>query len=232
MKNTLFILFAVIIYQNCYSQTYSNPYTPPTQVNVTVKKEPNDISTSFNQGIQAGNAAQQARAANNAAYNEAMKDNYSKILTDNLLNNAKKFEYIFLQSVNGWKAGENKKDILKILKGANLFQIIDEKEIPVEFINNSKVLFVSWLREAQGDNIRITQLTIKNSEGIVIYESISKNLSHQEILTPLISNYIYTKEIALSKIEEYKKYLDLGVISKEEYDLKVAELKPILLGEN
>jgi hypothetical protein len=57
-------------------------------------------------------------------------------------------------------------------------------------------------------------------------------LSYQEILTPLTSNYIYTKEIALSKIEEYKKYLDLGVISKEEYDTKVAELKPILIGGN
>lgn len=214
-----------------FSQTNSNPNTPK-QVNVTVQKNPNDFSSTFNQGLQTGAAIKQARAAQNAAYNEAMKDNYQKISIDNLMNNGKKFEYIFLQSVNGWKSGENKKDILKILKGANLFQIIDEKEIPIEFMNNSKVLFVSWLREAQGDNNRITQLTIKNSEGVVIYESISKNLSHQEILMPLITNYIYTKEIALSKIEEYKKYLDLGIISKDEYDIKVAELKPILMGDN
>ena len=37
--------------------------------------------------------------------------------------------------------------------------------------------------------------------------------------------------MAFSKIEEFKKYLDLGIISKEEYDIKVSELKPILLGD-
>jgi len=99
-------------------------------------------------------------------------------------------------------------------------------------MNSPKVLFINWQRESQGDVIRITKLTVKNFEGKIIYESISKNLSHQEILKPLISNYIFTKEMALSKIEELKKYLDLGVITKEEYDLKVAELKPILLGNN
>jgi len=213
-----------------FCQTYSNPYTPPIKVEVSVKKNPYDYSSSINQGMQNMSTAIQARAANNAAYNEAMKDNYSKISIDNLVNNTKKFEYIYLQSVNGWKSAKNKDDILKILKGANKFLIIDKKELPAELINNPKVLLVSWLREAQGDDNRITQLTVKDFEGTTLYESTSKNLSHQEILTPLISNYIYTKEIALSKIEEYKKYLDLGVISKEEYDIKVAELKPILMG--
>ena len=224
---TLSILFPLI----GLGQSYSNPYTPPQQVNVTVQKNPYDFSSSFNQGMQAGAAARQANAASNAAYNEAMKDNYSKISIDNLINNTNKYEYVFLESVSGWKAGDNKRDILKILKGANKFQIIDERELPSEFFNNPKVLLVSWLREAQGDVIRITQLSVKNYEGKIIYESTSKNLSHQEILMPLISNYTFTKELALSKIEELKKYLDLGVITKEEYDAKVAELKPILLGQ-
>ena len=48
-------------------QSYSNPYTPPQQVNVTVKKDPNDFSTSFNQGMQAGAAARQAAAASQQA---------------------------------------------------------------------------------------------------------------------------------------------------------------------
>ena len=224
----LIILFPIV----GMGQSYSNPYTPPQQVNVTVKKDPNDFSTSFTQGMQAGAAARQAAAASSAVYNEAIKDNYSKISIDNLVNNTNKYEYVFLESVSGWKSGENKRDILKILVGANKFQIIDEKELPSEFLNNPKVLLVSWLREAQGDVNRITLLTIKNFEGNTIYESTSKNLSHQEILKPLISNYSFTKEMALSKIEELKKYFDLGVITKEEYDLKVAELKPILLGNN
>jgi hypothetical protein len=226
MKKIFLLICSNLIFQISYSQYGTN------NVNVTIKKDPNDFSTSFTQGMQAGAAARQAAAASSAVYNEAIKDNYSKISIDYLVNNTNKYEYVFLESVNGWKSGENKRDILKILIGANKFQIIDERELPSEFLNNPKVLLVSWLREAQGDVNRITQLTIKNFEGNTIYESTSKNLSHQEILKPLISNYIFTKEIALSKIEEYKKYLDLGVLSKEEYDIKVAELKPILLGEN
>jgi hypothetical protein len=226
MKKIFLLMFFSFIFQISYSQYGTN------NVNVTVKKDPNDFSTSFTQGMQAGAASRQAAAASSAAYNEAVKNNYSEISIDNLVNNTNKYEYVFLESVSGWKSGDNKRDVLKILKGANKFQIIDDSELPREFINNPKVLFVSWLRDAQGDVNRITQLSIKNFEGKIIYESTSKNLSHQEILKPLISNYIFTKETALSKIEEYKKYLDLGVISKEEYDFKVAELKPILMGGN
>ena len=239
MKNTFYILTALIIFQIGFSQTYSNPYTPPQQVNVTVKKDPNDFSTSFTQGMQAGAAARQAAAANqqaaannNAVYNDAIKNNYSKISIDNLINNTNKYEYVFLENISGWMPDENKRDIFKILKGASKFQIIDKRDLPSDFISNPKVLLVSWLREAQGDVNRITQLSIKNFEGNLVYESTSKNLSYQEILKPLISNYIFTKEMALTKIEEYKKYLDLGVITKEEYETKVAELKPILMGGN
>jgi hypothetical protein len=252
----LIILFPIV----GMGQSYSNPYTPPQQVNVTVKKDPNDFSTSFTQGMQAGAAVQQAAAANraasanaaaanaqnNAVYNEAIKDNYSKISVDNLINNSNNYDYVVLESVSGWRPQGNKEGVLETLIGAKKYEIIDlstdyksngkeienEKTLPLELKNNPKVLFVSWLREAQGEVIRITKLTVKNFEGKLVYESTSKNLSHQEILKPLISNYSFTKEMALSKIEELKKYFDLGVITKEEYDLKVAELKPILLGDN
>lgn len=232
MKQIILFIFLGLNFQIVHCQTYANPYVAPTKVNVTVTKSPNDFSTSFNQGLQAGAATRAARAANSAAETEAMKDNYSNISIDNLINNTDKYEYIVLESIGGWAKGENKSEIVKILKGAKKYQIIKNNELPVELINNNKVLFLSWLREAQGDYHRITQLSIKNSDGIVIYESTSKNLSHQEILKPLISNYILTKEMALTKIEELKKFLDLGVISKEEYDIKVAELKPIILGKN
>ena len=245
----LIILFPIV----GMGQSYSNPYTPPQQVNVTVKKDPNDFSTSFTQGMQAGAAVQQAAAANRAAaaansavFNEGVKDNYSKISMDNLINNTNNYDYVVLESVSGWLPKDNKEDVLAILIGSKKYEIVDissdyksngkeienEKTLPLELKNNPKVLFVSWLREAQGEVIRITKLTVKNFEGKLVYESTSKNLSHQEILKPLISNYSFTKEMALSKIEELKKYFDLGVITKEEYDLKVAELKPILLGNN
>jgi hypothetical protein len=37
--------------------------------------------------------------------------------------------------------------------------------------------------------------------------------------------------MAINKIKEYKELLELGVINKDEYDTKLNELKPILLGE-
>lgn len=245
----LSILFPLIV----LGQSYSNPYTPPQQVNVTVQKNPYDFSSSFNQGMQAGAAArqaaaasQQAAAARSSVYNEAMKDNYSNITLDLLINNTNNYEYVVLESFSGWMPQENKKDVMETLIAANKYKVIDmspdyksngeakdnDKTYPSELLNNPKVLVLNWYREAQGDVIRISKLTVKNYEGKIVYESISKNLSYQEILMPLTSNYIYTKEVALSKIEEYKKYLDLGVISKEEFDIKVAELKPILMGGN
>ena len=247
MKNTFFLILFGLIFQISYSQYGTN------NVNVTVKKDPNDFSTSFTQGMQAGAAVQQAAAANRAAaaansavFNEGVKDNYSKISMDNLINNTNNYDYVVLESVSGWLPKDNKEDVLAILIGSKKYEIVDissdyksngkeienEKTLPLELKNNPKVLFVSWLREAQGEVIRITKLTVKNFEGKLVYESTSKNLSHQEILKPLISNYSFTKEMALSKIEELKKYFDLGVITKEEYDLKVTELKPILLGNN
>ena len=254
MRNTFFLILFGMIFQISYSQYGTN------NVNVIVKKDPNDFSTSFNQGLQAGAAVQQAAAANraaaanaaaanaqnNAVYNEAIKDNYSKISVDNLINNSNNYDYVVLESVSGWMPQGNKEGVLKTLIGAKKYEIIDlstdyksngkeiknEKTLPNNLMNNPKVLFISWLREAQGDVNRISKLTVKNFEGKLIYESNSKNLSYQEILKPLISNYIFTKEMALSKIVELKKYLDLGIITKEEYDLKVAELKPILLGDN
>ena len=247
MKNIVLLLFFSLIFQSSYSQYGTN------NVNVTVKKDPNDFSTSFTQGMQAGAAArqanaasQQAAAANSAVYNEAMKDNYSNISTDLLINNTNNYEYVVLESFSGWMPQGNKEVVMKTLIGASKYKIIDmspdyrsngeakenDKTLPNELLNNPKVLFVNWQREAQGNINKISKLTVKNSEGKTVYESTSKNLSYQEILRPLTSNYIFTKEIALAKIEEYKKYLDLGVISKEEYDIKVAELKPILMGGN
>ena len=50
------------------------------------------------------------------------------------------------------------------------------------------------------------------------------------MLKPLMSDYIFTKEMAIKKIKEFKELKDLEVISQQEYDDLVKELKPILLG--
>jgi hypothetical protein len=65
MKKFIFIFFLLPFIG--FSQSYSNPYTPPIRVDLTVKKAPADFSTSFNEGLRAGAAVRQAAAANRAA---------------------------------------------------------------------------------------------------------------------------------------------------------------------
>ena len=46
----------------------------------------------------------------------------------------------------------------------------------------------------------------------------------------LIPNAKMTKNQALDKIKELKEYLKMGIITQEDFDMKAAELKKILLG--
>lgn len=220
-------------------------YGQSNNLNITIRNS-NPIGDALDKVMQDNVANRTARAneaeaqaSNNIVFNEAIKNNYSKVTIDNLINNTNNYEYLVIENVGGWLPKENTETLINLLSGIKKYTIINiskyyntHKKIPSNLINNKKVLLLSWLRDAHGDVNRITQLTIKNSEGNLIYESTSKNLSYAEILNPLISNYIFTKEQALSKIEDLKKYLDLGVITKEEYDSKVSELKPILLSNN
>jgi hypothetical protein len=244
MKKGILTLIMVLAIQKSFSQ-YST-------LNVNVSK-PNPMGEALNRISQdaaanriARASESEAQASNNSAYNEALKNNYSKITTDYLINNSNNYKYIVIENVGGWMPQGNKATLLEALIGAKKYIIIDaakdfnsrgkeiknEKKLPDDLINNKEVLFLNWMREDQGDDNRITLLSIKNANGEMVYESLSKNLSYGEILKPLISNYIYTKEQALLKIEDLKKYLDLGLINKEEYNLKLSELKPILLGNN
>lgn len=227
-------------------------YSQTTNVNVKFS-QPNPIGDAMNRVQEDAFRYKElrikeaeAKALNGTVVNALKIDSYSNVSTDNLINNSNNYKYLIVENVSGWKPDLNKEDLLKLLIGANKYKIIDIskdyksngkvienlKNVPAELINNKEVLFINWLRDAPTDVDRVTQLSVKNSEGKIVYESTSKNLSFSEILKPLISNYIYSKEQALTKIEELKKYLDLGIITKEEYDLKVSELKPILIGNN
>ena len=222
-------------------------YSQYNNVNVTLRTpNPNSVTDFMDRQKQNDNELRAIGSANNAAYNEAMKDNYNNVTIDKLISSSNSYKYVVIENVRGWSIYENRQSLIEILQDAKKYTIIDlskdyksngkeiknNKKSPINLIDNKEVLYISWLREAQGNSIRITQFSVKNSEGKVVYESISKNLGFQEILKPLISNYIFTKEQALSKIQDLKKYLDLEIITKAEYDLKVTELKPILLSEN
>jgi hypothetical protein len=163
-----------------------------------------------------------------------LSDKFKKIKTDLLMNNDSKYKSIVIDNIIGWMPDENKKEIIEILEKSNKFKVITDKTNMLESDNMAtEYLFLNINREAIGEYSRLTYLTIKNNDNQIIYDAEFKNISYEDILLPLtIPQYNYTKEAAIEKVKEMKELLDLGVITKEEYDLKVLELKPILLGNN
>lgn len=163
-----------------------------------------------------------------------LSDKFKKIKTDLLMNNDSKYKSIVIDNIIGWMPDENKKEIIEILEKSNKFKVITDKANMLESYNKAtEYLFLNMNREAIGEYSRLTYLTIKDNDNQIIYDGEFKNISYEDILLPLtIPQYNYTKEAAIEKVKEMKQLLDLGVITKEEYDLKVLELKPILMGNN
>ena len=97
-------------------------------------------------------------------------------------------------------------------------------------LNNSETLFLDWTREALPQNIRFSRLVLKNLYGEVIYNTEYKNIGYAEMLRPVTSDYTFNKEDAKKKLMELKEYLDMGIITQEEFNNKAVFLKKILLG--
>jgi hypothetical protein len=133
---------------------------------------------------------------------------------------------------NGYVATKeitNKKGVMEIIK------IIDEGKIyepvfPLEYLNDTETLFLEWHREAISQYDRLTRLVLKNSSGEIVYKAEYKNKGYIEMLRPVNSNYIYGKQDAKKQLIELKEYLDLGIITQEEFNTKAVSLKKILLG--
>ncbi len=163
-----------------------------------------------------------------------LSDKFKTIKTDLLMNNDSKYKSIVIDNIIGWMPDENKKTIIETLEKSNKFKVITDKNNILESDKKAtEYLFLNMNREAIGEYSRLTYLTIKDNDNQIVYDGEFKNISYEEILLPLtIPEYKYTKEAAIEKVKEMKQLLDLNVITKEEYDLKVLELKPILLGNN
>jgi hypothetical protein len=238
MKRNIYLL-AMIITANCFSQ-YSQP-----NINVTVQKQ-QSIGGSLSEISKAGAMSRAAKAKEIEAraivtkdYNEAKKDNSTEITTDFLIGNSQKFKWVVVENVSGWKVKGNTENLMDILVGAKKYIIINttryyrtDRKIPKSLINNPQVLFLNWQREAQGDFNRLTKLSLKDFEGKTIYEANYKNKPYSEMLKPLTSDYVFTKSQAITQIQEYKKLMDLKIVTPEEYIKLVSKLKPIILGEN
>ena len=227
MKN-LFTLLLLIGFAFSYSQTY----------NVNVTKTPS-FSESFNNAYRNATAASAARAARGAAQSAAAANNYKEIGTDFLIGNTSNFRAIIISKVTGWKPKDNRETIFNELSSTGKYIIVNPEKpkknydgIPSSFMNSPQTLFLEWHREAQNQYDRISNLKVKDYKGNIIFEADYKNLGYSEMLKPLMSEYNYSKDVAIELIKEYKELKDLEVISQEEYNELVNKLKPIILGNN
>jgi hypothetical protein len=223
--------------------TYRNPYPKPIKVEVVQKTNPyqqmqNSITNSTINAIQnaaANNIRASANASANASENakarkEAMKDRYSKIFVDELINNDGIYKAIVLENVSGWRPEENRETILEILNSSNKMRFFEKrKSIPKSARSSNQILYLSWNREHIGNYSRITKVSIKDYQNQVVYEAIHKNMSFIEMLLPLTSKYVFNKEMLIQKLKELQELKELEIISKEDFDSYVQKYKLIIL---
>ena len=203
--------------------TYRNPNPQPIKVEVTT---PPSYAPKVNQTLLNNTGS---------ANNRSKSESYEKIATDLLIGNSSKYERVIISKVTGWAVKTNRQSIFNELESAGEYLIVNPenpkrnyKVVPEDFLSSPKSLFLEWHREMQGYD-RISNLKLKDFNGVIIFEGSYKNKSYSEMLRPLMSVYNFTKEMALKKIKEYKELKDLEVITQEEYNQLVKELRPILL---
>ena len=154
----------------------------------------------------------------------------------NEINSAKKYEIVSLNNLGMYlvqprSAAASSKD----RNNRKIIKQIDENQFyeplsPSKYLNDSETLFLEWSREALTPVDRLSRLILKNSAGETVYQAEYKNKGFTVILRPVNSDYVYAKQDAKIKLIELKEYLDLGIITQEEFDKKAVSLKKILLG--
>ena len=192
----------------------------------------------YNEIIQTNAALRTANSAASAVQILANANNYENIKTDYLIGNSNNYRCVIISKVTGWAAKGNRETIFKELQASGKYLIVNPenpkrnyKVIPQSFLESSETIFLEWHRDAQGQYEVISNLKLKDYTGKIIFEADYKNKRYSEILKPLISDYNFTKETAIKKMKEFKELKDLELISQQEYDDLVKELKPIILGK-
>ena len=260
MKKIIFTsIFCVLFINSIFGQ-----YVPERKINVTVtnQKSPADVYDEIGKQNQKMIADQMARAdaarqakiarkqAEEAARAEAMKDNYSKINIDDLIDNSDKYKYVLVEKVAGLDIDENAKIITNTLKGSNIYGFVSmvgskrnwtHRELPQVILKRPEsVLYLSFQQYSQGEYTRISRVTLEDYEDKVIYQADHKNIDYATMLGPLLDKYVTPKEQkaaqkklardeAVKQLKEAKEMLDLGILTQDEYDKISAKLKPIII---
>lgn len=219
--------------------TYRNPNPQPIKIQVSeapktsadhfsdLQKTLNNISASASANSNANRSASDAAMINATA--EEMRNNYSKISTDKLINNDGTFKAIVIENVSGWASKKNLETITEILNTSKKYKFYRKyKDIQENMRGSDKILYFSFTREAVSYS-KITNIIVRNSQNKIIYDVIHRNKSHIEMLKPFTSSYTFDKEMVIKKLKELKELEELELISKEEYDSYVQKYKSIIL---
>ena len=235
MKNLLCLFFAIIFTTSHYSQTYRNPNGNKIKVEISQPRKTSADHISDMQKNLANNFSKMAAnnsansTTNNAANAVAMKDNYSKIGTDILINNDDKYQAIVLDNVSGWASKVNIETISSIFKHSKKMHFYENrKDLPKNLEGSDKILYLSWIREAL-NYTRITNIVVRNYQNKVVYDVVHRNKSTTEMLMPFTSSYTFNKEMVLRKLKELRELKELEIITKDEYDSYVQKYKSIIL---
>lgn len=217
---------------------------------IKVKQDPNEA---YRKGVE-----QMSNSFMVAAQNGAFKTASQKcedIIPINI--NLNKFKYIFINKITASKPKEEveiKETILEELATTSWVVLDIEKEVPEDLKNNQNLALYLYLNsQNDGWPFKNVSLSITDYKGKIIHQravrhdrsaSFLSKLTLKSIKThpysfdpsliekELLSNNEFSnmsKEDALKKLKEAKEFLELNVISKEQYDELVLKLKPILL---
>ena len=235
--------------------TYANPYPQPIQVEVQPNANPfanpankttvinratpavvplSEASTNITIDQLKGSSNQYKYLAIKRVSGWAVSGNFVTII--NQVNSAKKYSIVSLNNLRMRKVVNNSAVATSDdKKSRKQIKRIDEQNfyepvIPQEYLNDSETLFLEWTREALAENNRFSRLVLKNSNGEVIYNAEYNNVGYSEMLRPVTTDFTFNKEDAKKKLMELKEYLDMGIITQEEFNNKAVSLKKILLG--
>ena len=153
----------------------------------------------------------------------------------NEINSANKYSIVSLNSLGMYIGTNTANASSKDRQSRKKIKQIDENQFyeplfPQKYLTDSETLFLEWSREAITPVDRLSRLILKNSVGETVYQAEYKNKGYSEMLRPLVSDYNFGKQDAKNKLIELKEYLDLGIITQEEFNTKAVSLKKILLG--
>jgi len=186
------------------------------------------------------NLSESLREANRIKAEE-WKDNWSKVEFDNFSTKASKYRYVVFKENENYTRSFVKQVIDLLQNSTYNYEIINLnkpkrtfKTLPKEFYIKDDVIFLNIIKT----RIPVWSVSYRfflQDKSNVIFESAHKNKTLDEVLKPLISNQILSsnnvesKKQAKKEILELKEYLDLGIITQEEFDKKAESLKKILL---